>query len=244
MNTVDTIERDQERRRRYAAYLILTAALILILGLVGRSLLGGTDGATAQAPNEVEVLSGVMQHAGASATPANGNQQTLGTPGQGQAQKNPGVGQGNPGQGNQGGFTPGQGQPTTPGTGQPAPPGQTPQNPRTFDISGDLDEIYPTFDGDLTLTFTNPHRFEIVVTELDVAIAPPAGSCADVLPSGVFAIGDLPSGGVEVAKRSGNTSGTATTDLSLTVSNALPDECEAVSFEITYSGSAIRANQS
>ena len=153
-------------------------------------------------------------------------------------------GQGNPDQGNPGGSTPGQGQPATPGTGQPAPPGQTPPNPRTFDISGDLDEIHPTYDGDLTVTFTNPHRFEIVVTDLDVAIAPPEGTCADALPNGVFDIAGLPSGGVHVGRRTGNTFGTATTDLSFTVSNALPDECQAVSFEITYTGSAIRANQS
>ena len=100
MSTVDTIERDQERRRRHAVYLILTAALILILGLLGRSLLGGDDSATAEALEEVEVLSGVMQQAGASAAQGRGNQ-PQGAPGEGPGQG--GHGAGNPGQGGQGG---------------------------------------------------------------------------------------------------------------------------------------------
>ena len=153
------------------------------------------------------------------------------------------AGRGNSGQGqdSNGNSIPGQGQANNPGNGQPAPPGD---NPRSFGISGNLDEIYPTFNDTLRVTFTNPHRFEIVVTELDVELLAPSGECAEKLPGGVFAIDDDLSGsGVPVSKKRGNTDGTGAVDIDFYVSNDLPNECQNERFELDYTGTAIRANQ-
>ena len=218
MSTTDTIERQDERRERRIAFLLATLFFVVSV-LIGWSRLAGDDPAT------TDVLGEVF-------TARSGSNSGQSTPGQGQA-NDPGNGQPAPSGGGAGNPGTGNGPPTFPGT-----------NPRTFGISGNLEEIYPTFDGPLEVLFTNPHRFEIVVTELDVELIAPSGGCADELSSDVFTIDDaLPVDGVPLSPKRGNTDGTGSVDIDFYVSNDLPDECQGMSFELDYTGTAIRANQ-
>lgn len=189
MSTVDTSERNDERREAPLGVVLVIAVLALVIGVfAGWSLFGPgdtTDG------DDAGVLSG--EHVSLDRA-------------------------------------------------QRGRPDDTPANPRSFGISGDVDDIYPTYAGTLRVIFTNPHRFEIVVTELDARLD--TGACGVAVPADVFSLDDsLPGTGVTVPRRVGNTMGTSFIDIALAVTNGLPDECQNTSFPITYSGTAIRANQ-
>ena len=218
MSTVDTIERPDVRRKRRVASL-LASLLLVVSVLIGWFRLAGDDPAT------TDVLGEVF-------TARSGSNSGQSTPGQRQA-NNPGNGQPAP---------PGWGA-GNPGTGK-GPPNFPGNNPRSFGISGRLEGIYPSFDGTLEVTFTNPHRFELLVTDLDVELSAPSGDCADEVSSDVFTIDDdLPVDGVPLSRKRGNTDGTGSVDIDVYVSNDLPDECQGVRFELDYTGTAIRANQ-
>lgn len=212
MNPADTTPRPNGRKGPVPVVLLIVTTALVMGAWAAWSLFGSRDDA---GDDEVGVLSGVHVQPPGAVTSARSGQGT---------------------------STPGQGQAGNPGNGQPAPPGTAPANPHTFGISGNVEDIYPTYAGTLTVTFTNPHRFAIVVTELDVQIGD--GACGVPVPDGVFAIGDeLPVEGVPVSARTGNSLGTGSVGVDFEVSNDLPDECQDATFPLTYSGTAIRANQ-
>lgn len=121
----------------------------------------------------------------------------------------------------------------------PGPPDDTPAQPQTFGLSGDLAEVYPGFDGTLTVTLTNPHRFAIVVTTVEVAVGAPIDTAAGDGPCLTAHLEvDEFSGAREVGRL-----GTATQGLDARMSPDAPDACQGASFPLTYSGTATRANQ-
>ena len=223
MSAVDMIERQDERWKRRVAFLLATLLLVVSV-FIGWSRLAGDE-------SEAQVLGEIL------------------------------TGRGNSGEsnsGSDGNSTPGQGQENNPGNGQPAPPGGNPNNagsgpavppgsnPRTFGISGKLQGIYPTFDESLRVMFTNPHRFDIVVTELTVQPQVPTTECSvDISEFTIAPLpddGEWPDNGVLVSKRTGNTAGTQSVHVGFKI-NDLPDGCQGKSFRLDYTGTAIRANQ-
>jgi hypothetical protein len=245
MSNVEMIERTQERRKRRLAFLLLSTVLVIALGvLIGRSWFGtaaqeDADGST------VEVLSGVHER-GLSVKAADTPEGPSGNVGQGSphssgvSASNSPDGGGSPSnsgpQGSSGGGSPGGG---PPGAVPPGPPDGTPEQPRTFGISGELANVYPGFGGDLTVTLSNPHRFDIVVTTVEVLVGSPTGTSQGVEPclASHLEVDDF-DGFRDVARLDSDTQ-----DLTVRMLASAPDACRGASFPLTYTGTATRANQ-
>lgn len=211
MSTVETIEQAEERRMRRLSFLLLGLLLVVALGVLGGRSWFGPDDPGRAADGATEVLSGVLARG----------------PGPADASANSAGGSGvSSGGGPPAGVPPG-------------PPDDTPAQPQTFELRGDLAEVYPGFDGTLTVTLTNPHRFAIVVNSIEVAVGPPTG----------VAVGDGPclASHLEVDEFSGDREvgrlGTAIQGLDARMSSDAPDACQGASFPLSYSGTATRANQ-
>lgn len=106
--------------------------------------------------------------------------------------------------------------------------------PETFTISGEVDELFPGFDGTLPAQVSNPFDQPIRVMSLAGSVSDPAPGCtgseltvADAAPDFVVADG-----------------ATMTVPLHVALARSAPAECQGVTFEITFVGTAVGSDGS
>ena len=100
-----------------------------------------------------------------------------------------------------------------------------------FELSGDVDGLWPGGQRPLVVTVRNPYPFAIVLGSLTVGVASVSAACpASLLHVSTF------DGEVRVAGR-----GTGTVELVASLDPGAPDECQGAEWELTYSATARRA---
>lgn len=111
--------------------------------------------------------------------------------------------------------------------------------PKTFQISGAVNDLAPAVTRQLVLTVTNPNNQAIRVTSLSAtvvsitkAVGAPAGACS---PTSLLQVGAWTGSAFNVS--AGQTR-TITGHIPLTLSNAAGDGCQGATFRLNYTGSA------
>lgn len=199
------------------------AATLLVLTVALGALVSRPDLSSAQEDVDVEVLDVVLTNGGSPgvrpAPSAQLDAAQTGGPGGNSAQDTGGQGGG----------------PSS--SVPPGPPGHAAQ-PRTFGIGGSVAGLYPGIEGNLVLTVSNPHNFEIVVTEVTADVSEPTGPDDDGTCRASHVQVDHFVGSAHIPPK-----GTAEIDLDITMLHTTPDACQGAQWGLTYAGSAIRANQ-
>lgn len=102
-----------------------------------------------------------------------------------------------------------------------------------FYISGTGSTLYPGAVETLQVTVTNPHRFDIIVTEITAEVRAAADGCAASNLTVTPYRGSLP-----VAPLSDEV-----TTLSMRMAATAPDECQGQRFPLTYGGTAVKKEE-
>ena len=116
---------------------------------------------------------------------------------------------------------------------------QTPADPKTFTISGDVHGLYPSAARQVTLTVANESNSAIVVQKLTVTVSPSRTGCA----AANILLGPQQSAGVLTVNPNLHIAGrsTGTYPISITMAATATNRCAATSFALTYTGSAVKA---
>ncbi len=109
-----------------------------------------------------------------------------------------------------------------------------------FTISGHLEDIAPGATSTLQLTVAHEHRFAIIVRTVDVTVGAPTGGLAGGAPCVAehLTVANFV-GSKLLAERS-----SGMIEVDVTMSPEAPDACQGATFPLSYTGTAIRENQS
>lgn len=99
----------------------------------------------------------------------------------------------------------------------------------TFELSGEVDGLYPGADTTLDAVVTNPYRFAIRVISTTVTVLDASPAC----PASMLEIGDSREA-VEVPP-----GGTRTVPLAVRMSLRAPDACQGATWPLEFSGTAV-----
>lgn len=97
-----------------------------------------------------------------------------------------------------------------------------------FEISGEVEALYPGVDATLEATVTNPHPFAIRVTHAGSAVLDAAAEC----PASMIQVDDAEPGVVIPAHSTG------TVSLRIRMSRNAPDACQGVTWPLRFTGVA------
>ena len=101
-----------------------------------------------------------------------------------------------------------------------------------FELTGNVEGLWPGGSQPFMVKIENPYRFDIVVLTVAVTVGPTAPTSC---PSSVLSVGTLP-GEVLVRAR-----GEAVIELTASLDSSAPDSCQGATWPLTYTASARRA---